>query len=486
MTNIHRIVRALGCVTALSASFGCAGEAPQTAQGTESVINGAAFTPVAGGTWGMVNGKYALTSPATATPHGNLSIYNTAPATDFTLTVDASVSASASAWDDFSIVFNYSDVNNYYFVSFNESNDDRTSGVFSFVNGVLTQLADISAAIQAGTTYSVRIVRQGGGATVLRNGAQIASTTGLTRTGGKVGLGSRNDPVQFDNFVLTNAGAADAGTPPPPPPPPSADGFPTAATTGYPKGLPGDTRRPVTLTPYTGPMLIREPGTVIDSKDINGQLQIRARNVVIRNSRIRVSNASAIDTRDPNNNLLVEDTEIDGQNADRSAGGIALIGYTGYTLRRVNAHRSGDILRMEGWAEVHDSWLHDPYHGATTHNDVIQSTNAYHLRIVHNRLENQHTQTSCILLKADLGSISDVVVDRNLMNGGGYSFYWYDHNTGNYRITNGSITNNRFMRAPTGGFWPKGGYHGTHVFRAAQLPAWSGNVWHDTGAVLSR
>ncbi|HMJ16081.1 MAG TPA: hypothetical protein VK524_31915 [Polyangiaceae bacterium] len=484
MKNSYRIVVTLSCVTALTSMSGCSGEPAESARATDSVINGAEFTPVLGGTWGMLSGKYALTNPATATPHGNLSIANAAPPTDFTLSVDAAVSASASAWDDFSIVFNYADVNNYYFVSFNESNDERTSGVFNYLNGVLTQLVDISAAIQAGTTYSIRIVRQGSGASILRNGVQIASAAGLTRTGGKVGLGSRNDPAQFDNFAVSTLGSADAGSPPPPPPP--ANGFPTAATTGYPKGLPGDVRRPVTLAPYSGPMLIRVAGTVIDGKDINGQLQIRAHDVVIRNSRIRVANASAIDTRDPNNNLLVEDTEIDGQNADRSAGGIALVGYTGYTLRRVNAYGSGDILRMEGWAEVHDSWLHDPYRGATTHNDVIQSTNAHHLRIVHNRLDNQHTQTSCILLKADLGPISDVVVDRNLMNGGGYTFYWYDHNTGNYRITNGSITNNRFMRAPTGGFWPKGGYYGTHVFRAAQLPVWSGNVWHDTGAVLPR
>ena len=175
--------------------------------------------------------------------------------------------------------------------------------------------------------------------------------------------------------------------------------------------------------------------------------------------------------------------EVDGQLKDASAGGIALIGRTGYTLLRVDAHGSGDILRMDGRATVQDSWLHDPGGtGSAQHNDVIQSTNATYIRILHNRLENPHTQTSCILLKADLGPIRDVVVDGNLMNGGGYSFYWYD---AGYKITDGAVTNNRFMRQSGGGFWPKGGYYGTRALQASTAPAWSNNTWNDNGEQIS-
>ncbi|MDG6104741.1 hypothetical protein Daura_05685 [Dactylosporangium aurantiacum] len=263
------------------------------------------------------------------------------------------------------------------------------------------------------------------------------------------------------------------------PPTYTVAGFPAANNTGYPQGLPGDTRKKVTLTPYTGPMTITVAGTVIDGKDINGHLEIKAKNVTIRNSRIRVANVQAVTSTDDNANLRIEDTEIDGQLKDASTGGIALIGRTGFTLLRVNAHGSGDILRIDGRGTVQDSWLHDPGGtGSAQHNDVIQSTNASYIRILHNRLENQHTQTSCILLKADIGSISDVVVDSNLMNGGGYSFYWYD---ANYKITNGKVTNNRFMRQSGGGFWPKGGYYGTQAFQASQLPTWSNNTWNDNG-----
>ncbi|WP_238017043.1 hypothetical protein KZZ52_06090 [Dactylosporangium sp. AC04546] len=267
------------------------------------------------------------------------------------------------------------------------------------------------------------------------------------------------------------------------PPTYTVAGFPAENNTGYPKGLAGDTRKKVTLTPYTGPMTITVAGTVIDGKDINGHLEIKAKNVTIRNSRIRVANVQAVTSTDDNANLRIEDTEIDGQGKDASTGGIALIGRTGFTLLRVNAHGSGDILRIDGTGTVQDSWLHDPNGvGSAQHNDVIQSTNAKYIRILHNRLENQHTQTSCILLKADIGSISDVVVDSNLMNGGGYSFYWYD---ANYKITNGRVTNNKFMRASGGGFWPKGGYYGTQAFSASTMPQWSNNTWNDSGQQIS-
>src|SRR5262249_21946351 len=145
---------------------------------------------------------------------------------------------------------------------------------------------------------------------------------------------------------------------------------------------------------------------------------------------------------------------------DASVGGISLIGDGSYTLRRVDGHSSGDILRADWWTEVYDSWLHDPRGlSGMNHNDVIQTTQTQHLRIIHNRLENQNTQTSCILLKADIGPITDVLVDRNLLNGGGYTVYWYD---AGYRATNGTISNNRFMRTPAG-YWPNGGYHGPYA-----------------------
>lgn len=283
------------------------------------------------------------------------------------------------------------------------------------------------------------------------------------------------------------AGGGGGNTPPGNDHPPyTVAGFPDNTNTGYPHGVAGDKRAAVTLTTYTGPMTITKAGTVIDSKIVNGALTVNAHNVVIKNSLLKVANASAINSTDDNNNLLIEDTEITGQGKDSSAGGIALISRTGYTLLRVNAHDSGDITRMDGHATIQDSWLHDPSGtDGAQHNDVIQSTNATYIRILHNRLENPHQQTSCILLKADLGPISNVVVDSNLMAGGGYSFYWYDANDYSKHISNGTVTNNRFLRSPNGGFFAKGGMYGPDAFRATSSPAWSNNAWQDTGQQIT-
>lgn len=283
--------------------------------------------------------------------------------------------------------------------------------------------------------------------------------------------------------------------------------WPQAFNTGYPHGLPGDTRTPVTLTPYTGPMIITTANTVIDSKDISGRLEIRARGVVIKNSRIKADNSQAVYLSDVYH-VTIMDTELDGQKRDNSTGGISLIGDGSYTLIRVNAHDSGDIARANwGGVAIVDSWLHDPYCiQSSCHNDIIQSTGwtdscsigaeaisgrvpgtsdvddgQYCLKFVHNSLANQNTQTSNILLKADQGPIHDVLVTKNLFNGGGYTVYWYDSG---YRSTNGKITDNRFLRAPTGGFWPKGGYYGPWASNAAQAPQWTNNVWDDNGAQI--
>lgn len=305
--------------------------------------------------------------------------------------------------------------------------------------------------------------------------------------------------------------AFNAPTAPPPPPPATASGYPYDNNTGVPQGKAGDTRPKVVnnpdgkvpvwtlLKPYTGPMTITTDGTVIDGVYINdrGTLTINAKNVVIKNSYIRIlnfdgsNNKEAVRTYNDNANLLIVDTEIsgateDGRPSDSSGGGQPLVSRTGYTLLRTNLHDYGDIIRMDGRATIQDSWLHTPRNaaGADPHNDIMQSTNATYIRILHNRLDHTPgaTQTSCILLKADIGPISDVVVDGNLINGGGYSVYWYD---AGYKSTNGRFTNNRWQRSPTGGMWPKGGYWGPWATNSASTPVWSNNVWDDNGAPIS-
>jgi hypothetical protein len=173
---------------------------------------GAGNFTVVDGTWSVVNGAYQLGTPSTAaTTHlSNRSVHNTSVNGDFTLNVQATPTATAAAWNNAAVIFGYQDPNNYYFVSFNESNDAATSGIFKVVNGVSTELADITTPIVAGQASRIRVQRVGGNIEAYLNNVLVASATDTTFTAGRIGLGTRQYAASFDNLTVT----WDSGTAP--------------------------------------------------------------------------------------------------------------------------------------------------------------------------------------------------------------------------------------------------------------------------------
>jgi hypothetical protein len=164
------------------------------------------FNVELGGAWTVSNGKYLLSDtnqdPSTPYSNRNLSVHKTSIAGNFTLSVDASVIPTSSRWDDFSIIFNYQDLNNYYFASFNESIDNFTHGIFKVENGVATKIANFSSVINAGTTYNIKVEKTGNTIKVYRNNSLQAAVTDATFSGGRVGFGSRNNSAIFDNLIV--------------------------------------------------------------------------------------------------------------------------------------------------------------------------------------------------------------------------------------------------------------------------------------------
>lgn len=482
---------------------------------TASVINetfgGATSNFVqSGGTWAVANGTLNLTNPSrTSIANANTAVHKQIVSGDFSLTADGKVLATDDPWNDFSVLFGYKDANNYYFASFNENDDGRTNGIFKVVNGEQTELANFTTKFVPGQNYKVGITRNGAGIVVVVNGATVGTANDSTYSVGQIGFGTRNDSAIFDNLVVNGkSGGVTAPTPTPAasatpvptatpvatatPAPSTINGYPSDINTGVPQGKAGDTRAKVIDNPrqlprYTGPCTITTVGVVIEGKLIDcSPLEVKAKNVVIRKSLVLASNAQAITITDDSMNTLIEDTEVDGQGLDNSIGGISLIGRTGYKLVRVNAHGSGDILRIDGWGEVTDSWLHEPLcKQDSCHNDIIQSTNAVHILVNHNRLENPKTQTSCILIKSDLGNISDVTIKNNLFNGGGYTVYWYDVPAKGFTSRQGNgegIHDNKWMRKVSpGGYWEKGGSFGPWADASNSVPAMYNNTWYDNG-----
>lgn len=262
------------------------------------------------------------------------------------------------------------------------------------------------------------------------------------------------------------------------------------------------------LTPWSGSGTfdITAPGTVINARDISqGCIRVLANNVTIKNTRIRGSGCYAVIRTDNGaTGLLIEDTEIDGLSQDASAFGIAGH-YGGFTCLRCNVHHIGVAYTSNdtGPMTVQDSWAHDIIQNSTSHNqDVLSNGSTKGITLRHNRFDNPLSQTATISLFGDFGPIQNVVVDDNLLNGGGFTVYGGCDPNKPYgmQCQNISLTNNRFMRAPeAGAFWPNGGYWGTltsfdgaavgsgvtdPAFSVAHNLTWSANVWDDTGTPI--
>lgn len=125
-------------------------------------------------------------------------------AANFAISVNATVSPTESSWDDFSVIFNYQDPNNYYFTSFNENSNDQTNGLFKVENGNLTKLASFSDNIAPGTSYNIKVERSGDRIEIYRDGNLQLTATDSSFSSGKAGVGSRNNSATFDNFSINN------------------------------------------------------------------------------------------------------------------------------------------------------------------------------------------------------------------------------------------------------------------------------------------
>lgn len=162
-----------------------------------------ALQPVSG-TWALNNGTYGIKTPLSSNSgNANIAISPVVITGDYTLSADALTVGTSGAFDDFSIIFNYADANNYYYASFNESNDTGTNGIFKFSSGVMTELKDFTPLIKSDTVYKIKVVKSGSTYTVSNNGTTVGSVSDTTFASGKVGFGTRNNAATFDNLLVT-------------------------------------------------------------------------------------------------------------------------------------------------------------------------------------------------------------------------------------------------------------------------------------------
>lgn len=200
------------------------------------------------------------------------------------------------------------------------------------------------------------------------------------------------------------------------------------ASSGIPAGMPGPGTTGVpagTALQPSGPLVIREAGTVVDGLDVTGCVDVRAPDVTIRNTRIRCSWPSrgvAVLVGRGGGRLTLEDVEVDGRG---TAG--TCVGWGSYTLRRTNVHGCADGARFGSAVTVEDSWIHDLARIGTLHPDALQSTSGADVVIRHNTLDARSPgggfANAAIMLGSELGNkrLDRVLIERNHLDGGNFA-----------------------------------------------------------------
>jgi hypothetical protein len=219
----------------------------------------------------------------------------------------------------------------------------------------------------------------------------------------------------------------------------------------------------------SGSITIKTPGAVLENLNITGSITIAADSVVIRNFRVRATGPFCINVLDGNGGVIIEDGDLDGAGTTS-----ALIAGGGFTARRLNLHGSAaDGVNPKGDVTLDRCWIHQIGLNPASHADGVQITSGAHFSFTGNFFDLPVDQAgtssnSAVFLKEDSGTISDVTIDRNWLNGGNYTIY-------SIQIGSCRVTNNLFGRDYRFG-----------LLSADGSVTWTNNRWIDTGATIPK
>ena len=234
-------------------------------------------------------------------------------------------------------------------------------------------------------------------------------------------------------------------------------GFPDSLSSGVPVGV---------VLRASGDVTVSVPGTVLDGLDISGTVSINVSNVTIRRSRIRGSGFALVWIKAGVTGVRVEDSTLDGLGSSEGSMGI----WGPATSLRNDIRGVENGIAPDSGSLVQDNFVHDLQAPGAPHYDGIQIDGGIsNVTIRHNTVLNNHDQTAAVMIDNYFGPISNIVVDGNLLGGGGYTAYSDGQFSGG-SISGVSFTNNRFRR----GFW------GYSSVRNNTVSA-SGNVDDTTG-----
>ncbi|MFC4588909.1 right-handed parallel beta-helix repeat-containing protein [Sphaerisporangium corydalis] len=252
------------------------------------------------------------------------------------------------------------------------------------------------------------------------------------------------------------------------------NGFPSARTTGLKPGVP---------LKKVGEVTVMRAGAVVENLEVHGKLNIKANDVTVRNVRVVGEGDWSIIQAEGASGAVVEDCEISGDGVVKAQWGVLNQGGD-ITVRRANIHTVSNSVGTDHGL-IEDSYMHDfkEYPGDHVTGPQVNGSpmKGRTLTIRHNTILNQISQTSAISLYQDFSRAHDVLIERNLLGGGGYVIYGGEGKFG--AATGIRIVGNVFTRR----LFPKGGFWGPLTYFSAKGKGnrFEKNVWEDTGEPVS-
>jgi len=215
---------------------------------------------------------------------------------------------------------------------------------------------------------------------------------------------------------------------------------------------------------------VTEDGAVLKDIDLTGCIDIAANNVVLQNIRINCSGLYGIHMNSGFENLLIEDVEIFGPLSSGILG-------SHFTVRRANIHDSGsDAVKAGSNVLIENSWMHKLGTKPMSHSDGVQMVKGDNVVIRGNNIDMPHflsgyTNSQCMIIQTNIGTIDNILIEGNWLNGGGYCVQINDKGNGYGPPTNVRIIDNKF--GPDCNF-------GIFRFRDSS-PLVSGNIYEESG-----
>lgn len=116
-------------------------------------------------------------------------------------------SGAPNEWHDLAVIFGYTDDTHYYYASFNYFSDANSNGIMRINGDAVTKLSSERAGVlENGNWGSFKVKRENGSIEVYRNNELVFSADDSTYLQGKIGVGSFNDNVMFDDIYILPQG----------------------------------------------------------------------------------------------------------------------------------------------------------------------------------------------------------------------------------------------------------------------------------------